>query len=68
MTPETIGTEIALMRVYDAMRKAHGHDVVQMLASIPQDVAAQVCPDCQAEPGQPCHVDCMSRWDDGGLS
>jgi hypothetical protein len=26
----------------------------------PMDVA---CDDCRAQPGEPCHVDCSSRWD-----
>lgn len=82
MTPETVnvGVEMARLRAYDALRKAHGHDVERMLAAIPQSRAAllasaaddavvaqrQGCPDCQALPGEACHVDCMSRWDDGG--
>jgi ribosomal protein S27AE len=84
MNRETINVEqeMARLRVYDALRKAHGHGVAQMLESIPQDRAARLasvaddavvalrdgCPDCGAMPGEACHVDCMSRWDDGGLS
>ena len=22
----------------------------------------QACPDCRAEPYEPCHIDCSSRW------
>jgi hypothetical protein len=32
---------------------------VQQLAG----ACLEPCPDCQAPAGQPCHMDCSSRWD-----
>lgn len=28
----------------------------------------ETCPDCGADPGEPCHWDCSSNWTDDGVS
>jgi hypothetical protein len=42
--------------------ETHGDDMTSPEMPRPRYPLDEACPDCLAQPGEPCHPDCSTNW------